>query len=642
MQYFCAQCQAKHDVTDIKFDMYHICQKTVAEQLMLLRKGYQDDESTTAFSNIVKFVNSQQDSGPYFHFSRSEILAHLDQQEDGGNSIVGTFTLTLRWVLDSYSNYVLSHEKTGSASKLTSLSKLARMEKSVVFSQDMDFHFHILPGSGEVVADNIAPGRVDRANRFTRHSTMRSCPHCGKNVSTVVGKAPEIVIAATGVERAGKTSCITAITSALRKNKELYNGLGIKMLEPSNDPQWEVLLKEIEIYDQGYVVTKTPKNQTEVPSYSYMINVQKDKDHNRVLTFVDMPGEFWNGKSGLTDEFFEQYAGLFHNIDCIWLFIPRLAVQKVDLGVEGDKDERELNEIERKHRDNQRRLRALSADSAVTIAGSSAAKIESTLISLSSYLNKSIVDENGRKIAAKGMPPVAMILTKTELLEDPSNPEEAKMIEKYNLFPARNGRLVTANTQSINKAEINRILGYDKEKKSYYISEFNFYNSSRLVRNYLSSRNKPLMEAIEDYCPNHFFIAMAAYGHPAAPQPDDKGDAAPRKENQVLIKPMPPTPYHEMYPLVWTLAISADYPIQHGCKWHTYSFMSRLLNTGNSVETEGFEYVNFDYKHFLSSNAKPSKNPDESAMKEKDVASNLLFNPINDGYTYTNFNHPRR
>lgn len=645
MQYFCAQCQAKHNVSDIKFDLYHICQKTVAEHLMKIRTGYKDEDSINAFSSIVKFINSQKDSGTYFLFSRNQVLEHLTDREGSGASLVGTFTLTLKWVLDAYSDYVHKTSAKGAAAvKPSNLSNLAKNDQSVVFSQDMDFRFHRVSGSDELVADYIAPGRVGRSNRFAQISTMRSCSHCGKNVSSVVGKAPEIVIAATGVERAGKTSCITAITSSLLKNNDLYNALGLKMVCPENDPQWEALTKEIETYHKGYVVTKTPKNQTEVPAYSYMVNMQKE--HNRVLTFVDMPGEFWNGKNGLTNEFFEQYAGLFHNLDCIWLFIPRLAVHKVDLGVDEDKDEKELNEIERKNRENQRRLRALSADSAITIAGSSSTKIESTLTSLSNYLSTEQVDAKGKRIASKGMPPVAVILTKTELMENPRNPNEAAMIGKYNLFPVKDGKLNSANVNSMNKLQVTQILGRDREENCFYISERDFHNSSRLVRNYLSAKNKPLLEALENCCPNHFFIAMAAYGHPAAPAPkasDKEEPNAAADPNAVKITPTPPTPYHEMYPLIWTLAISSDFPIRHGCKWYTYGFWARLLNSGSkTAPSEGFEYVNFDYKHFLSANSKPQKHPEEAAIRERNVASNLLFNPLNDGYTYTEYDHPRR
>lgn len=602
--------------------------KILNEDLRLSISARNVDDVINRFNKIVYFFNQDARFRRSLHFSKTQLLPRLVDKVCTEDAATGTLQLDFQWLLDAYSSSGAEAEDDNKASedKLCPLSAFTPEQKrTVLFSMDMDFSFVTPAGTKASVCSQISPGRTDKKNRYTGISNKRVCPHCGKYVSTAVGMAPELVVALAGSPRSGKTSCITAIINGLKNDH--YSGLGISMIIPSNDPRWKVMDSEITKFSKGLIVTKTPQEIEEVPSYSYLI--QLGDNSTRVLTFVDMPGEFWNNGSdeddqnsalapkdstlevGLSEKFYEKYAGLYQNIDCIWLFISKLAVHQVDLSKDSMGNDA--------YKNNQDRLIKQTSDSSDTILGSSPAYIRPILRDLNKHLTSH----------SQGMPPVAVILTKSEVMLDEKNPMEAGMIQNYNLYPSDGERVLRNNIHAYNVMEMRNVVGRRQDDGSRYLLEKAFYDRNQLVRSYIHANHHSLLNAIEDNCPSRFYIAMAAYGHPAYKEEDQH-------------KATPPTPYHEVYPLLWTLSITRNYTIQHNCKYFTQNFMSKLLNLGNSSSVTAIHYTNFHYsakpieKKFASEEQK-----DYNAILAS-IRSNLLMNPDMHTYTSTHLDHPKR
>jgi hypothetical protein len=112
---------------------------------------------------------------------------------------------------------------------------------------------------------------------------------------------------------------------------------------------------------------------------------------------------------------------------------------------------------------------------------------------------------------------------------------------------------------------------------------------------------------------------------------------------EMLKRSNPPTPYHEMYPLLWALSITSNYTIQHNCKWYSRGLVSRLLNLGSSnPPTVSPVYTNFHYNEAPSTKKHLSEDMmDRNAMLSS-LRSNLLRNPDKQIYTSTELDHPKR
>ena len=107
---------------------------------------------------------------------------------------------------------------------------------------------------------------------------------------------------------------------------------------------------------------------------------------------------------------------------------------------------------------------------------------------------------------------------------------------------------------------------------------------------------------------------MAAYGCPAA-------DAADKAQNG-------PKPFHEMFPLIWTLAVTGVLGIAHQCVWRDYDIFKNFKSA-----TNGAEKVVFDYRVVPNT----SKRDKEKKIIFDDVASNLLMR--SKSYKISEFEH---
>ncbi len=263
--------------------------------------------------------------------------------------------------------------------------------------------------------------------------------------------------------------------------------------------------------------------ETEVPAFSFLVNAGQKKF---VLTFVDMPSEFMEGKQGLTTEFYKQYMGLYRNIDCIWHFISKLSVHEAAVGKDGSRTAVQEKIIK-------------DANDPDSIQAGLVENAANDFSKVMDPLQKYLEDRN------HSLPPLAIIITKTEL--DLGNNDE---IAKLKIFPAP-GNCGYSIAHEENKKEMDVIMPACQD--GVHVCEWEYFKRSAAVCQYLRSKNSSLAQAIESKIKNRTYIAMAAYGHPAY-DPPAPGEPLPN---------YPPESYHELLPLVWTLSITGMVPVMH-------------------------------------------------------------------------------
>lgn len=596
MNYFCAQCQRRHPIHDLAADLRDISREEIAEQLdkiFYTPAGQEENDKRNALSNnLKKFVRDEERSGKYFLFKSDEISKYLQKMRRDGYLVTGHLCLTLEWLLDKYEESG-AYEADRNASQMPDFDELSLLEKQKpVFDQEINFYFDKI-GNEEVL--NYMTD--DRGDPFTypkdgpnekkvMRGFLRACPHCGYHVPRAVGRADEIVVALAGSPRAGKSSCLVAIASALASGR--YGDFGLSMEIFNNDKSWEELKKEIDSFNEGYAVEKTPVDLKTVPSYSLLVRCGRKR---RVLTFVDMPGEFWQTGGGLSTDFYTQYAGIYRNIDCIWFFISKMTAYSLKSGAISKDLIRQSSEREE------------------IIQNANADNLRANLSSLREHLSAS-----GQRI-----PPVAVILSKVEM---ELGAGDVVHTGRYELFPVENGALITTNEITAkNKEEMNKILKRNAGREDDRVfNEEEYFKRANGVREFFRAQNPGFCKAVEENCPFRTYISMSAYGHPAGIRGEErkaefKSLGISVEENDVHQ----PTPYHEMFPLIWTMAIMGAAKIEHSYVVRRRDFWGRNTDTPRLVVLEAFRYRR------PNGNAAAGNQGQIEQLAAKNVAQNLLM-----------------
>ncbi len=339
MTFFCAKCQKRHDVHEISADMWSICKTKDDQGNSLLRESFKDrfiellnspavgsnkTDLQSLFNNMLAFLNSPEPLisevngwhreariNAFFALNQNTYKSALGTTETG-SIVSGTYKIRLGVLLNLYARW-------DQATNVDAISLIPKEWYSeVMHEQELKAYF----GANGVLDKVTDLNNVPFPEGDTMHGFTHICPHCGHELSRAAGAAEEIVVALAGAPRAGKTACMIAMLSAIQ------NGAcpGVHIVPVAHDHKWDNLQIEIDYYNRGMKVQKTPDKLTEVPAHSILIQVNDDAKTQRVLTIVDMPGEFWQGTSGLTPEFFREYSGIYENIDCIWFVISKATV----------------------------------------------------------------------------------------------------------------------------------------------------------------------------------------------------------------------------------------------------------------------------------------------------------------------------
>jgi hypothetical protein len=274
------------------------------------------------------------------------------------------------------------------------------------------------------------------------------------------------------------------------------------------------------------------------------------------------------------------------NVDCLWFVNSKASVR--------------LSQINDVPEDQKKRLLEETSESPDEIADPN--DLSANLASLNKHM-----EANGKR-----MPPCLIILSKPDYIASESDRMDT---EKFMLFP------LAMDTSTKNAKEIKSVVQKNSTIPFLGILEKPRHNHSQNVRNYIKECATPFLNAVENHCPDRFYMSMAAYGQPPLE----------RKAFGSRI----PTPYHELYALFWTLMITGATRVFHKVQWQTTSLFGR-------VETEdGEEAVRYHYDKVdqLLENAPSRRRKSDLTVIYNDIENNLMTHL--ESYSESVINHRR-
>lgn len=561
MEFFCPKCQKKHPVSAITADLLSICKSDIRENLNgLISEGNLEPQAVIQVNNLSKVISGITDS-TFLAYSREELPNLLSGFAPEGDGFSGELYFTIKDLRQRLS------EKMPTAADGIAWNHIENLMKVPVFRREMTFQYTVSPDS-----EFVFTSCQDHGDYFDDGRTLlgyrRICSVCGTVLHQSTGLAQELVIVLAGSPRAGKTSCITAVVNALSEATAFHNGLSMIRYNYDEPVRW--LFNETEEnYKKGKKVLKTETNQEEASAYSLHLRLgaqdagKKEKSTECILTFVDMPGEFWqtNG-NGLTESFFKQYQGIFRNTDCIWLFLSKASAMGVDLEKNPE-------------------LAKNTSDDTETVKNSSPELLQANFTALIEH----VYQGGGKKV-----PPIAMILTKTDADVMKDNPElDRDLKREFGLFP------VNQMIYQQNADETTKLFDKKTEKSLPMLDLRAIYDQGQAVRQFFSKRAVRYQAAIEGCFQDRYYAAMSAYGHPAVERDDPASN--------------PPTPFHELHPLIWTLGAFGILGIRHD-----FDVIERGFFGNEKGKRRESRYFRFDLRQSTG-----------SEVPREDISANLFF-----------------
>lgn len=583
MKYFCAKCKCCHEVEDIAVDMWSICRDDIIDaiQNLLLPPDNADQDLQNGLFQVsnalVAYLNSTRNpdffqkpgvrvNGAYGISYRKRGL--LQGAWENNQVTGGVYEITLDRILSSFTEYARAQ---GRKEDLEAIRRVITpgMRRQFVYRRDLRLTFFPNHAVDRVTdaGDIPFPDSKGRLRGF-----HHICSHCGCSISGAAGRAEETVVALAGSPRAGKTSCMIAMIASLLAG----SCPGVQVVPLPQDPKWQELMEELSRYQRGIKITKTPAVQSQVPAQSLLVQLGEVQPVQRVLTVVDMPGEFWQGGSGLTGEFFRQYAGIYENIDCIWFVASKATVRMSNAGEVPDQVKV--------------RLAKDTAEDMEVIRRANPMNLGANLQMLRSQLEAKL---------QRPMPPTMVIVTKPDYLVSQVDREDTGA---YGLFPVD-----SSDVPGENAAEYGKMLTMERGTR-YVLRQDALYAHAQQVRQFIGNANRQFLQAVENNCPDRFYVSLSPYGRPARDEDQQTG--------------MAPTPYHELLPFIWTMAITGGIRVRHKCKWLRRGLFRQVVGDETTEESIAYHH---DRRNSLT--AKDKQTLEDRNAIYRDITNNLLMHP---------------
>lgn len=458
----------------------------------------------------------------------------LMQPYHQGSVLCGTYTLTTGWLKENYERFNLD------AANIATLP-----DDMILLERELGF-YHTMVGGHRF------PEKIRDWDSQVVISNERRCAKCGQLLSPDTGRARELRILLQGSSRAGKTSCIIAILSKLlEKQFEETEGFRAELtLQKKADASTtssyhEWLWREICYYRQNIKVEKTGTVREMPIVYSLLVKVDSEE---MVLTFVDMPGEYFdeadeNQQKQDSERLLKLYAPIYELCDMVWTCLRYETVVSKDLTDE--------------------QWAKLASDTGLSI----------DIASNTEYAKYRIrFRELTQEFRNRGYKPPkhAVILTMTDgivSVYDHTDQELQNM---------RDNHIIPAENDSEKAPELIAYAGRDRRM---VFQERACYNLCHRISTYIRNKNSGLYTLFQSFSPQTKYFAMAAYGHPALDRP--AAEANRKKTGQK------PKPFQIDLPLLWTMAVTDHLPIQYEVNCQRKLDLIHSLRAHRTMEPAG-------------------------------------------------------
>ena len=516
--FLCPSCLVMHPNTgtlntlaDIAFSMPDDFYNEINKQLITLNdKITSHAQEDTTLAKVL----SKDDRFKCLTMTEIRNTAYMKSELVTDNMIQGTLTLTKAWLVEKLQQLNIKDFD------------LSKMPDVALLNRPCEFHFV------EASDGTMLPGWIRNSNKVVVGSERR-CTKCGRLLYPDTGSAPEIRILLQGNARAAKTSCIIAAVGWLQKMSKEYDGI-VDVILPdrsnaaNSDTYRNRIYEELDRYRNGYKVIKTEGNQAIPRIFSTLISVNGIKS---VLTFVDMPGEFFEDIVNGKEELLLQYPLAYKYSHALWTCMQYevMAFRKL----------------------NGEALRKMEENTALTPA-----MLEKIQDKYKSRINDIRVDMRDHNIP---IPRHAVVLTKTDALADEKPDLEDKFI--FSTDPENLKDCVACLVDKENKTS--QLILEEAALHRISSSVYQFFDDSQSDHLLPSESMCSLMK---DFSDRLCYFATSAYGHPAV-------------EKKASSAATPPQPYHPHLPLLWTLALCDRLPIRYNVTYRKrLSFLKRLFS----------------------------------------------------------------
>jgi hypothetical protein len=324
----------------------------------------------------------------------------------------------------------------------------------------------------------ISSLRVEFIDGETKIYQHMVCPHCGEPFFIHAGKYEERVIVMLGSSRVGKTAYLEALVDTINPEygQTAYPNIIVK--DTSDAKYISFIQKYLKRYRQGKKTTKTDEQKEAVALISLEVSVN---GKNLIMTLVDLPGEVFapRGEEEKTGEasgrFIINHRKICYSADAFWFCIDPVQIDYKlhklnELNEENDKVELDFGKI---------------------------------LSNIENLVN--IMRSDGDSDSKREIPPTAVIITKSDLIDN-----------SFNLYNSNGIRDCLENNEYFRVDELNGI--------------------ATNVRNYMQSGNtKNIVGKLDSMFQKKNYFSVAAYGRNVN---EEEGEKA---------------PYGIMLPFLWTL-----------------------------------------------------------------------------------------
>ncbi len=443
-----------------------------------------------------------------------------------GSVLWGTYTLTSDWL-----------KRNGQRFGLTKEALDALPDGSILLEEGLGF-FH-------TIVDGCKFPTIIRDMDQHLLSDERRCAKCGQLLSPDTGKAEELRILLQGSSRAGKTSCMIAVFDKLLENNylvetgfrsELSEGSGPNATDLKRYHNW--IRQELEYYRKGIKVEKTHTAVEKPIAYSLLVKID---DREFVLTFVDMPGEYFDKadeQQQKEENLLKLYLPIYDKCHVVWTCLRYETVVS-----------RELTEEQ---------WDKLAHNTGLPRSHAAATDYQKYYSGFSKLIRE--FESRGRK-----RPAHAVILTVTDGIVSVYDPDE------NDLNQMRNHHIIPGLPEMEPQ-----LIQFKTDTEEMVFRERECYNLCRRVSSYIQGKNQNIYALFQKFSSQTKYFALAAYGRPALDRPS--GTAASVDVGQG----MPPAPFHVEMPLFWSMAIGGFLPIEYKVHYERELGLAMSLWKGKS------------------------------------------------------------
>jgi len=362
-------------------------------------------------------------------------------------------------------------------------------------------------------------------------SILKICSECRNAIFPEAGRVREIVIGLLGSERVAKTAMIVACINVFLEDMKTTD---VHFVKAPNNPLWDkTVAPMLKDYKDGWAPKKT---DTKIAGDKLSATVKAiipggygRPEQTLIVTFADMPGEYIHREDGgIDNRWVADCLRFYSNADVLWY-----CMDLVQAGQCADRDFQNASGYN------------LKEDDPTGKHLLSPRELSENLEQI-----KSLLVQVGNR--AEGFPPVAIILTKSDMAPDfvHVNPD-FQPVEDFIFSESLCGRVYN-----------NEIYLAFTEQQAGCMLEQGFMEYSMSVKQKLSNLNGEMISTLDKYFIRNAYFSSSASGYKTEQRPESDQEDKKLKAKDEVGNFMAIRQFKAYYPMLWTLAVLGELAVE--------------------------------------------------------------------------------